>query len=464
MSFPSGFTWGVATSAYQIEGGRTDGKGQSIWDTFSDQGRLRDRGDLACDHYHRWPEDVELMRQAGITSYRFSIAWTRVLPDGDGEVNRAGLGFYDRLVDGLLAAGIEPWLTLYHWDLPQALQDRGGWANRDSVGWFLRYTDVMAKALGDRVRHWITHNEPWVAVTLGHIDGSFAPGVRDWRRGLAAGHHILLSHGQAVPLIRASSPGARVGIALDCRPATPATLDPADMAACRYFDGFRNRWYFDPIFGRGYPADIAAIYRERGRWSDELANSGDLETIAAPVDFVGVNYYTSLEVAVGGEESESGPVPPGPKAPAGYTEMGWKITPGALTDFLIRITTEYRPARIVITENGASYSDSPGPDGRVHDQRRIDYLAAHIAAVEGALAAGAPVSGYFVWSLLDNLEWTSGFSQRFGLVHVDHESLVRTPKDSLHWYGKVATANALDAKSAMGTSEPRLDPGRNSAR
>lgn len=413
---------GAATSAYQIEGGREDGKGHSIWDTFSDQGRLADPGDVACDHYHRFAEDVALLE--GFDAYRFSIAWSRVLPQGTGQVNQQGLDFYRRLIDSLLEAGVAPWVTLFHWDLPQALQDEGGWANRATIDAYLRYAELLVDALGDRVKNWITHNEPWVYSTLGHIEGIFAPGIRDWQSGLAAAHHILVSHGKGVPVLKGA--GASVGIAIDCRPSRPAT--PADEAANRHFDGFRNRWYFDPVFGKGYPADMEATYRGRGRWDGSLVQNGDMQTIATPIDFLGINYYTSIEVREGSEESESGPVPPGPNPPPGYTEMGWAITPAALTEFLGRVATEYAPPSIVITENGASYSDG------IDDQRRIDYLNKHLAAVSEARDSGVPVDGYFVWSLLDNLEWVSGFSQRFGLVDVNHATQARTPKLSYHWY------------------------------
>ncbi|MDP3984111.1 MAG: GH1 family beta-glucosidase [Acidimicrobiia bacterium] len=435
MAWPADFRWGVATSAYQIEGGRTDGKGQSIWDTFSDAGRLADPGDGACDHYHRWEEDVALMAALGVDAYRFSIAWTRVIPEGIGPVSQAGLDFYSRLVDALLDRGITPWVTLYHWDLPQSLQETGGWGERATVDAFVRYAEVVGRALGERVGNWITHNEPWVAAVLGHIEGVFAPGLTDWHQGLAAGHHLLLSHGKAVEVLRQHSPGAQVGIALDCRPAYPASDRPEDVAACWHFDGYRNRWFFDPVFGKGYPDDMVATYRAQGRIDGlQFVEPGDLETIAAPIDFLGLNYYTSITVTAGGEESEAGDVVAGSDPPPSYTEMGWAITPGALTEFLIRIKNEYSPPAIVITENGASYSDGLTGEGRVHDERRIDYLKAHIAAVEDAIEAGVPVSGYFVWSLLDNLEWISGFSQRFGLVYVDHRTAKRTPKDSYDWY------------------------------
>ncbi len=450
MRFPDGFTWGVATSAYQIEGAVAEGgRGPSIWDTFAHTPGAThngDTGDVATDHYHRYREDVALMAELGVTAYRFSIAWPRVIPDGDGDVNSAGLGFYDRLVDELLAHGIQPWPTLYHWDLPQALQDRGGWQERATVDAFTRYADAVGAALGDRVAHWITHNEPWVASFIGHLEGTHAPGIRDWRATLAAAHHLLLSHSRAVPVLRSRSPGAQVGISLDCRPASPAGGDPADEAARRHFDGTRNRWFLDPVFGRGYPDDMVAAYRDRGRIdgaSPAFVRPGDLDEIGAPIDFLGINYYTSLRLAPGQDETEDTGVAPGPNPPAGFTEMGWAITPPALTAYLLRLTREYGPQRIVITENGASYSDGPGPGRRVRDERRIAYLDAHLGAVAAAIDEGAPVGGYFLWSLLDNFEWAHGYSQRFGLVWVDFDSGERIPKDSFSWYRDVIAANAL---------------------
>lgn len=430
------FTWGVATSAYQIEGGREDGKGDSIWDTFAHSSpTMHDDGDIACDHYHRWHEDVRLMADLGVDAYRFSVAWSRVLPEGTGAVNTKGIAFYDRLVDELLANGITPWLTLYHWDLPQALQDRGGWPNRDTVAAFEEYTAVVADALGDRVVNWITHNEPWVAAMLGHLDGVFAPGMTGWDNALRTAHHLLLSHGRAAPIIRERVPGGRVGITLDCRPARPASDDPADLAAQRHFDGFRNRWFFDPVFGRGYPSDIVETYIARGRIEslEDFVAAGDLETIAAPLDFLGLNYYTSVNIAAGADESEDS-LAPGPNPPDGYTEMGWRVTPDALGDFIARLARDYRPASIVITENGASFSDGPTERGIVEDHRRIAYLDAHIDVLTEMAAKGFPVDGYFVWSLIDNLEWAHGFAQRFGLVWVDHATGRRIPKESYHWY------------------------------
>ena len=439
--FPDGFNWGVATSAYHIEGGRyQDGKGESIWDRFADTGRMPESGDVACDHFHRWREDLALMADLGVDAYRFSTAWTRIIPDGVGAVNEAGIDFYSRLVDELLHNGITPWLTLYHWDLPQALEDRGGWLNRETVDHFVRYAQVVSEALGDRVKNWITHNEPWVAAHLGYGTGFFAPGVSGLDTALTAGHHILLSHGRAVPVIRHHSSDARVGIALDCRPSRPASDDPADVATERAHDGFRNRWFFDPVFGKGYPQDVVDLCDERGVCPASglpFHRPGDLNTIAVPIDFLGLNYYTSVDIEAGDEEGMGVVLPEGPDQPDGYTEMGWEITPDALTSYLKHIHTEYAPQTIVITENGASYSDAPGPDGAVRDLRRISYLDSHIRATGAAIEAGVPVDGYFVWSLLDNLEWVSGYARRFGIIWVDYATGKRIPKESYHWYRRV---------------------------
>jgi beta-glucosidase len=384
------------------------------------------------------------MADLGLGAYRMSIAWTRILPEGKGSINRAGLDFYNRLIDAVLEAGMTPWVTLHHWDLPQALQNQGGWASRATVSAFVQYAEVVATALGDRVEHWITQNEPWVAAILGYAEGVFAPGLRDWQAGLMAAHHLLLSHAESMPVIRAHSENAKIGIALDCRPSRPASLSPENVAAWRHFDGYRNRWFFDPVFGRGYPDDMVATYRKMGRIKNlDWIKPGDLNAIASPIDFLGLNYYTSLVIKAGEQEGEHTGVAPGPNPPPGYTEVGWPITPAALTEFLLRIQKEYWAGPIYITENGAAYSDGPGPDGAIHDSRRIEYLTGHFAAIETAIAEGVAVDGYFHWSLLDNLEWLSGFSQRFGLIHVDHETLVRTPKDSYDWYRQVIARNGL---------------------
>jgi len=448
--FPDDFVFGVTTSAYQIEGAwDEDGKGESIWDRFvREPGRILngDTGNVACDHYHRYPEDVALMAEAGIPTYSLTTAWTRIIPDGTGAVETRGVAFYDRLVDELLEHGITPHVTLYHWELPQALQDRGGWANRDTVDAFVRYADVMSTALGDRVRHWETHNEPWVASFLGHYFGEFAPGHTDLAEALTVGHHLLLAHGRAVNVIRSNVENSDVGIILDCRPSAPATAEPADIAASRYFDGFRNRWFFDPVFGKGYPQDMVDAYRERGAFTTEqpaFIRPGDLEAIAVPIDFIGVNYYTALSISAGSEEDETTDVEPGPNPPDGYTDMGWEIVPTALTAFLQRIHDDYGATDIRVTENGASFSDGPGLDGRVRDRRRIEFLWSHLEAVADAIDQGVPVTGYFVWSILDNFEWTLGYSQRFGLIWVDHDTGERVPKDSLAWYGNVIASRTL---------------------
>ena len=440
MSEKPPFLWGVATSAYQIEGGRTDSKGDSIWDRFAhDPGRIlgEDTGDVACDHFNRWEEDVALMADLGVTAYRFSIAWTRIHSDGAGPARPEGLEFYGRLIDALIANGIEPLPTLYHWDLPQSLEDSGGWRSRATIDAFAEYAATVVAAYGDRVKSWITHNEPWVAAFVGHLEGVHAPGLTDWTAALSAGHHILVSHGRAARAMRELVPDIRVGIALDCRPSWAASQSEADRDAQRHFDGFRNRWFFDPVFGRGYPQDMVDAFRDRGRFvgdSPPWIHDGDLAEIAAPIDFLGINYYTSVAISAGADETEDTGVSPGPDPPAGYTEMGWEVTPEALTEFLVRVHAEYGPPSMLVTENGASYSDGPDTSGSIHDDRRIDYLDSHIGAVAAARRRGAPVHGYFAWSLLDNFEWSLGYSQRFGIVWVDHSTGERIPKDSFDWY------------------------------
>lgn len=432
------FVWGAATSAFQIEGGRRlDGRGDSIWDEFAARGRVPGISLNGCDHFHRWQEDLDLLAALGVSGYRFSVAWPRVIPDGSGEVNEAGIRFYRQLIEGMAERGIEPYLTLYHWDLPQGLQDSGGWANRDTVDAFARYAGIMANRFGDLVHNWITQNEPWVSAMVGHLEGVFAPGMTDWETALSAGHHLLLSHGRALAEILERCPDSRVGIALDCRPAEPASESDDDIDATRHFDGFRNRWFFDPVFGMGYPEDMVRSYSDRGRLPDGLGGivqAGDLDVISQPIDMLGLNYYTTIVVAAGSEESEAGDVPPGPDPPQGYTEMGWKVDPGGLSSYLLHLQETYRPSSVIVTENGASYSTGPDEEGVVDDQSRIDYLDAHIGAVAEARDHGVPVDGYFVWSLLDNLEWTQGYSQRFGLVWVDHDNGERIPKASFGWY------------------------------
>lgn len=449
LSFPRNFVWGVATSAYQIEGAATaDGRSPSIWDVFSHTpGKTLHghTGDVACDHYHRWPEDVAIMRDLGLHAYRFSVSWPRILPDGCGRVNQAGLDFYKRLVDGLLEAGITPFLTLYHWELPQALQDRGGWPERFTADCFAELADVVSRHLGDRVKQWITHNEPWCASMLSHQIGEHAPGWQDWPAALRAAHHLLLSHGMAVPLIRANSPDACVGIAINFEPAVPASPSPADYHAARRYDGYYFRWFIDALYGRRYPADMTAHYIEQGYLTPDMpfVQTGDMDVIAVPTDFLGVNYYTR-HISRDEESEENLPVTVVAAPPEQWTEMEWEVHPPTLYALMNRLHFEYRVPRIYITENGCSYSDGPGPDGTIQDQRRIDYLREHIAAVHAAVQCGAPVAGYFVWSLLDNFEWARGYDQRFGLVWVDYATLGRTPKASARWYAEVIGRNGLE--------------------
>ena len=430
--FPGGFRWGCATSSYQIEGAAgADGRGESIWDRFCTRpGAIRDgsSGAVACDHYHRWPADLDLAAAMGINAYRFSIAWPRIQPTGSGVANSRGLDFYSRLVDGLLERGIEPWVTLYHWDLPQALQDRGGWLARDTVPAFADYATLVVRRLGDRVRHWMTHNEPWCSAFLGHAEGVHAPGLRDPAAGLQACHHILLSHGHAAAAIRAESPAARVGIALSLHPLRPASASEADAQAMVRHDGLRNRWFLDALYGRGYPADVWAAC---GNLAPQVS-AGDMAIIAAPTDFLGVNYYfpetvTADPAAFLGTRAV---VP----ANAERTAFGWEVAPDGLRELLVRIQRDYAPAEILLTENGSTYDDRLDADGRIRDGQRLSYLRRHLAAARTAISEGVPLRGYFAWSLLDNFEWAEGYLRRFGLVHVDFASQERRWKDSGLWY------------------------------
>ena len=457
LEFPPGFAWGTATSAYQIEGASdADGKGPSIWDRFcAEPGRIADGSDarIACDHYHRYRDDVDIMASLGLSSYRFSLSWPRIVPDGDGAVNPAGLDFYDRLVDALLARGIRPFVTLFHWDLPAALQDRGGWLRRGTVDAFVRYAEIAARRLGDRVADWITHNEPWVVAFCGHLFGVHAPGLRDLPTALAVAHGLLVSHGRAVAALRAACPGARVGIAQNLEWVEPATARDDDIAAAARHDGAFNRWFLDPMFGRGYPDDLVRWY---GADAPRVAPD-DLAQIAAPLDFLGINYYTRRVIAH--DPAGRGPGHAAlasrqiywPFVPrADFDE--WEVAPEGLYRLLSRVQRDYRPPAIYLTENGASWPDRPGPDGEIHDLVRIRYLARHAAAVHQALAEGAPVRGYFAWSLLDNFEWGFGFTKRFGLVHVDHATQQRTVKDSGRWYARLAADNRFplaDATAAL---------------
>jgi beta-glucosidase len=450
--FPEGFLWGAATSAQQIEGGRREGgRGDSIWDRFAaEPGRIADGSspDIACDHYHRWREDIGLMRRLGLGAYRFSIAWPRILPDGRGAVNRAGLDFYDALVDGLLEAGIQPFPTLYHWDLPQALQDRGGWSNRDTVAAFVDYTVAVTRRLGDRIRHWVTHNEPWCAATLGHEEGHHAPGHRDPAEALRVAHHLLLSHGLAAAAIRREVASAEVGIVIIHCPAHPASERESDREAARWFDGFFNRWYLDPVFRGAYPADAIADRVARGHLpGPELpfVEAGDLAAISGPLDFLGLNYYSRV-VMRAGPDNRPEAVPAGP--PGELTTMGWEVYPQGLQESLVRIHHDYAPRTIYITENGAAYDDAADSEGRITDARRVAYLREHLLAARRAMTQGVPLAGYFLWSLLDNFEWGCGYGKRFGLFAVDPGTRERIPKASAGWYRDIVAANAVVDDSA----------------
>ncbi len=428
-SFPSDFVWGAATASYQIEGAaHEDGRGESVWDRFcATPGKVRggDTGDVACDFYHRYTEDVRLMKELGLDAFRFSIAWPRVLPDGRGAVNAAGLDFYDRLVDELLANEIEPFATLFHWDTPQALEDEGGWRARSTAEAYLEYAEAVVGRLGDRVRHWITHNEPWVYAWVANAWGLHAPGRTSEVDAVAVAHHLLLAHGWAVEAIRGLSPQARVGITLNLAHIYPATDTPEDEAAAYRRDGEDNRWFLDPIFRGSYPADLL----DRNELVAPHVRDGDLEAISAPLDFLGVNNYSRFIVAAGAD----GPQVVG-NPDAEHTDMGWEVYPDGLHDVLMRVTREYEPPAIYITENGAAFPDVRVHDGHVHDLERTAYLESYIAAVGRAIAGDAPVKGYFVWSLLDNFEWAFGYSKRFGIVYIDFPTLERVPKDSFYWY------------------------------
>jgi beta-glucosidase len=450
ITFPAGFLWGSATASYQIEGAwNEDGKGPSIWDTFSHTpGNVKngDTGDEACDHYHRWRDDIQLMRSLNLQAYRFSTSWPRILPQGRGQVNQAGLDFYSRLVDGLLEAGITPFITLYHWDLPQALQDEGGWAVRSTAEAFVEYADVISNALGDRVKNWITHNEPWVAAFMGYQTGGHAPGIKDWNTAIKAAHHLLLSHGLAVPVIRQNSSDSQVGITLNLIPAEAGSPDAASYNALRYYDGYINRWFLDPLYGRYYPADMTAAYMKHGFLPDGLnfVQPGDMETIAVHTDFLGINYY--MRAISGESEPTADPFAAMSSGPEDEerTEMGWGVYPDGLYSFLNRLHFEYQPPKLYITENGASYSDAPDADGRVQDTRRLTYLQRHFATAHRAINNGVPLAGYFVWSFMDNFEWAHGYSQRFGIMWVDYETKERIAKDSALWYKEVIAQNGFE--------------------
>lgn len=432
-SFPSDFHWGAATSAYQIEGAtHEDGRSLCIWDRFAtmpDAVYQGQNGDIAADHYHRMREDVALMAQLGMRSYRFSVAWPRILPDGTGASNPLGLAFYDRLVDALLEYGIMPMLTLYHWDLPLSLHERGGWLSRDTAFAFAEYSDTLARRLGDRVKHWITVNEPYCAAYLGYGIGQHAPGMRDPQAAFIAGHHLLLGHGLAVQRIRQIIPDALVGITLDLSPVYGNDDRPETLEAVTRLDTFRNRWLLDPIFHGRYPATLFVEQKV----APPPIQEGDLALISAPTDFLGINYYTRMLVS--GTPDNSGAFKlidfvPG----ASYTALNWEVFPQGLTDLLLRLHRDYAPRALFITENGAAYDDDWDGSDRIRDPERTHYLVTHIEAIAHAIEQGVPVKGYFAWSLMDNFEWAEGYAKRFGVVYVDYPTQRRIIKESGYWY------------------------------
>ncbi|MES1247485.1 MAG: GH1 family beta-glucosidase [Actinomycetota bacterium] len=433
----SDFIWGVAASAYQTEGAVYEGgRGQSIWDHF--HARTGDTGALACDVYHRYRSDVELMHRLGVDAFRLSVAWPRVIPEGRGAVNPRGLDYYDRVVDTLLEFGIEPFVNLFHWDLPQRLEDEGGWPARATAEAFAEYASVVAARLGDRVVHWSTHNEPFCASWLGYGYGEHAPGRTNPKDAFAAAHHVLLSHGLAVPEIRRQARAAQVGIIVDSWPAHPASDDPRADAAARAADGLRNRWFFDPLLRGEYPADVAELHEA------ELppVKDGDLGVIATPIDWLGINNYSRTL------HDADGTVVRAPEAP--LTAMGWEIYPDGLREVICRLSEEYDAPPLYVTEFGAAFDDVQVHDGRIHDVDRIAFLEAYVGAIDEARLEGADVRGAFVWSLLDNFEWAYGYSKRFGLVYVDYPTQARIPKASFAWYRDLIAARK--ARAATGAS------------
>ena len=444
--FPVDFLWGAATASYQIEGAaHEDGRGLSIWDQFAAiPGKVHrgENGDVAADHYHRMPEDVALMSELGLNAYRFSIAWPRILPQGIGTVNGQGLDFYDRLVDALLARGITPLVTLYHWDLPLALHEKGGWLNRDTASAFADYAEVVARQLGDRVDWWVTLNEPWCSAYLGYGNGKHAPGIRDKWAAYTAAHHLLLAHGLALPRLRAyTRKSTQLGITLNLTPIYAANEHPRTLRAAAWADKMSNRWFLDPIFRGNYPESLFA--------DDGVApppvQDGDLDIIATPIDFLGVNNYSRSLIRARVKENGAGDDPIKfyehvTSADSSYTEMGWEVYPQALTDVLVRVHHDYAPRAIVVTENGAAFADQWDGSNHLSDPQRLHYIRDHILALEQAQAQGVPLRGYFVWSLLDNFEWAEGYSKRFGIVYIDYPSQRRIVKDSGHWYAAFIAA------------------------
>ena len=443
LTFPAGFLWGAATAAYQIEGAyREDDRGLSIWDTFAHQpGTIQDgsTGDVACDHYHRYAEDVDLMASIGLQAYRFSVSWSRVMPFGKGAINEKGLAFYDRLIDALLAKNIEPLVTLYHWDLPQSLQDLGGWTNRDVAGWFADYANLLFERYGDRVKKWVTLNEPYIFTDIGHRRGGMAPGFRDLGLYARAVHHAHLAHGRAVQAFRASGKGGEIGMTNANTSYEPADDTPETAKAVELARDFDTRLFHGPIFGKGYPQSVVD-YHDSRRASFPI-EPGDMEVIATPTDFLGLNLYSRalIQAGPGRGVGFSFAAPRLPLLP-----MGYEAAPHALGDFVRWVSEEYANPAIYITENGVCDNTEPSPDGQVHDAQRVELLGGFLRGLHGAIQDGCDVRGYFQWSLYDNYEWAFGYTKRFGMVYTDFESLKRIPKDSARWYSEVIRRNGLE--------------------
>lgn len=442
IRFPDDFLWGAATAAYQIEGAvAEDGRGPSIWDTFSHEpgAILRgDTGDTACDHYHRWEKDLDLLGDLGVGSYRFSVAWPRVVPTGTGTINTKGLDFYDRLVDGLVTRGIKPMVTLYHWDLPQGLQDTGGWVNRDTTDRFVDYVRAVHDRLGDRVSHWLTLNEPYCAAMVGHYEGRHAPGIRDEAKAVTALHHLLLAHGKAVQALRADGVAGQVGITCNLTSPHAATHSDADVDAARRLDLYENRMYLDPLFRGSYPDDAKAYYQ--GVTNFEFVQPGDLETIAEPTDFFGINYYERHLVTADPTNPARGWMRvPDPKP----TTVGIGVHPEGLREILQRISADYTPLPLIVTETGLSLHDYVDPERQIKDDERVAFFDSHIRATHDAIQDGVNVAGFFPWSLMDNYEWAWGYAYRFGMYYVDYATQERLPKRSAKWFAQVTRANGI---------------------
>jgi beta-glucosidase len=447
ITFPKNFLWGTASASYQIEGAwNEDGKGESIWDRFShtpSKIKNGDTGDVACDFYHRYREDIALMAELGLNAARISLSWPRIVPSGTGAVNSKAIDFYNRVIDEMLKHKIQPFVTLYHWDLPQALDDLGGWPNRDLAKHFGDYATIVAKSFGDRVKHWMAFNEPWVFTVLGYLIGIHAPGHRDRHAAMKATHVVNLAQGLAVRAIRSNSKPAMVGTAFSMQPIHPKTDSTEDREAAERYHRFNNMWFLDPVMKGSYP-DIFLEGRTE-EWLD--IRPGDMEIVKAPLDFIGINLYTRMTIAHDPHDRMMGAHPARPSEENEKTDFGWEIYPKALSEMISRISREYPGIPIYVTENGCSYSEAPEADGKVRDQRRIRFLRGYIGEMGHAIAQGADVRGYFHWTFTDNFEWGEGYAQRFGIVYCDFKSLARTVKESGYWYSRLARSNVLDLDS-----------------